>query len=175
MLLCHFLLFFSPLCSIEYANKLVSTPISVQYGSQTVSSISEQANVSLFNTTVSDSSTIYGNLSANGAQIADVVVNGSAYLVNCTITGSISVYGELQMQNCQVNGQISTYASLLTLDNTTASSIFVLSEQGQQTIQLQNASLINGPINFQSGKGIVNLYGSSFLNGALTGGRLIRN
>ncbi len=168
-------LFFAPIYAAEHAIKYVMTDTSVQYGPQTVPSISEQANVLLYGTNVQGAAHVNGNLTAKDAQIGTVVVNGSATLVNCVIRNSISVYGELQMQNCQVFGEVSTYAPLLTLSSSSANSLINLTESGQQSILLQSGSIINGPITFFSGNGSVTLSGGSYISGALSGGRTIRN
>ena len=166
---------FSPLFAIEHAIKFVITDTSVQYGKQSIAAISEQANVSLFKTQVNGLAHIDGNLNASRATLSDVVVNGSATLSDCTISGSISVYGELQLHNCQVTGQVSTYALYLLLDNTTAGSILVLNGQDlQQTVELRHKSLINSSITFEQGSGTLNLWGGSYYAGTLTGGSSIR-
>jgi hypothetical protein len=158
----------------EYAVKSVTTDILVQYGSQTVPSISEQANVALNGTTVTGTTCVFGSLTASDAELGPVVVHGTATIVNSTINGPISVHGELQLQNCQVNGEISTYSSRLTLSSTNASSIVNLSEGGQQTITLRNGSNINGAISFQSGNGTVALSDGSYFSGLLSGGRSVK-
>ncbi len=168
-------IFLSPLSAAEHATKFVITDLIVQYGAQTFSGITEQANVSLAGTNVNGTTYVNGNLTANGAQLHDVVVNGSATIVNSTINGSISVYGELQLQNCTVYGELSTYFNILTLTNTSANTIINLNAFGQQNILLQNGSIVNGSITFLSGNGIVSLSTNSFLAGAVNGGKFVRS
>lgn len=167
-----FCVLLNTLYSDEHAIKFVTPNTLVQYGPQTIPSISEIAMVSLFGTTVDGSVHVDGTLTASEAQMGSVVVNGNASFTNCIIKGALSVYGNLQMQNCQVFGQISTYAPFLSLDKTQAPSIINLSKQGQQTIALQNQTFIKGTITFASGNGLVNLYGGSYVVGSVAGGRI---
>ncbi len=168
-------LFFSQLAAAERAIKFVITDMIVQYGGQTFSEIAEQANVSLSATSVHGMTHVNGNLTAYGAQLADIVVNGSASLANCTINGSISVYGELQLQNCLVKGEISTYHSILSLTSCRVDTIINLNTAGEQNIFLQGGSVVNGAITFLSGNGIVSTSSSSFLSGGVNGGKVVRS
>lgn len=165
--------FLAPL-SAEYAVKSVVTDILVQYGFQTVPSISEQGNVNLEGTTVTGTTCVFGNLTAKDSTLGSVVVHGTANLVNCTVNGSLSVHGQTELQNSEVNGEISTYSPRLILTATNTNSILNLSEGGQQNITMQSGSYVNGPITFTSGNGLVTTSGGSYFSGQLTGGRSAR-
>ena len=177
-LLLSFCLFLFPLHfslgAIEQASKLVTIDTLVQYGPQTIASVQERANVALYGTTVTGTTQIDGNLTTNNATIHDATINGNAYFANTTITGSLSIYGNLSLQNCQVSGQIYSFGSQVSLDNTKAQSIYFFTNKGQQTAILQNSSMLSGPLTFDSGIGIVQLYANSFIGGPITGGQYSR-
>lgn len=153
------------------AIKLVSTDLTVSYGSQRIPSITETANVFLRGTKVQGDVYVNGNLNANDANISDITVNGNAIFTNCTIKGNISVYGNVQIVNSHVQGTITTYAQKLILTSSQTSTITVKDNSGQQVVSLRKKSNVKGNITFKSKKGVVEQAQGSLITGTVVGGK----
>lgn len=128
------------------------------YGNEILNSIQVNGFVTLNGTTILQQLQVNGSLSANQAQIGEMVVNGQASLNNCTVKNKSVVAGSLSAMLSTFNDEITLDSNNSTFDGCTIVSIRVRKNKNSAippTIELKGKTKVSGMITFESGNGQV--------------------
>lgn len=146
-------------------------------GEQTYETVDCQGILKLNGSTIKKNLQVTGSLIATFANIQALDVSGEVNLRSSTIAEKSSISGYLRAQSTHFKAPITINGRKAVFTNSQLSSITVKEEHGfkaKQIIELKQNSIVDGSIQFDSGKGEVHVYPGSRINGSVTGGKIIK-
>ncbi len=147
------------------------------YGKEKLESLNATGLVRLNGTEVSDALHITGSLICRNAQIGSLDVQGEANLTETTVLKGVSVMGLIQAIRSTFKEPITILSQRAVFTASTLEGITVKKDsayKGKQIIELRQGTIVNGPIEFESGKGEVIIFSSSQVLGTVKGGKIIK-
>ena len=143
------------------------------YGDQTIPCINSCGTLNLQGTTVSGKTEVKGALTAKGAHLNILDVQGSANIDQTTIESNTYIQGLIVANRTSFLGSVvlttcSYYQS--TFNNSTIKEITVeKSLEGREIIHLNGDTIVQGNIVFKSGHGLVNIQSGCQILGQVIG------
>ncbi|MGD9152208.1 MAG: hypothetical protein PVG30_00910 [Gammaproteobacteria bacterium] len=188
-----FVILFGLLISIAvYASKVCHyLPGVVVCGKGSVHNVLAAGYANLNGTTVTNSIKVGGYLSAKNSNLNLVACGGGVDIDKSNITGSVGFAGAAILNKVSINGKCSELGLLVAKDADFANTIEITgeithfqhsktvailvhpSEHPQEKIYLEDQTVVNGNITFESGNGIVVKSADSTILGNVIGGKII--
>ncbi len=147
------------------------------FGSETLDSLQGAGLVKMYGTTVVNLVQVSGSLITKNAQIGSLEITGEANLTGTTVHGGGNVAGSLQMVSSTFNQSLTLTSQKAVFTASHLEGIKVLQDmgyKGKQILELRKGTIVNGPIEFQSGKGEVQVFPGSLVLGEVTGGKIVK-
>lgn len=137
------------------------------YGKETVERIEKNGAVYLNGTKVTGRVNVNGSMNAKEAEMESLQVNGSADLNKSVIVKNCTVNGTLNATNTIFQAEVSVASEHVILSQCQVASLKIkklTGFSGNQIVELRDGTKITGPINFESGNGVIWLSPTSEVN-----------
>lgn len=168
---------FAQLSANIFAQEIAMDHPNRTYVNETIPVIKAKGFVKLQGTTVSKYLYVYGRLKAMSATIEQMQSVGPTVLLQCIVKKKSLIQGPLIISYSIIEEELTVGSEKATFNASNISSIFVAkitAPKNPQVIELNEKTVVHGPIIFASGEGIVILHSGSKILGGVIGGTVLQ-
>jgi len=147
------------------------------YGAVTLDSLQGAGLVKLNGTSVLNTAHFDGSFLANDVRIGALEVSGEANLTAAIIGQKSFIFGSLQAVRSTFSKPLTLLTQKAVFTGCKIESIIVKKDtacKGKQVLELKLGTIVDGSIEFESGKGEVVLFPGSQVLGPITGGKVLK-
>lgn len=143
------------------------------YGETEVNSLDLLGTYKFNGTKVNEVLKITGNLVTQKATLHEIDAEGNVQLTDSGITGRTQIVGSLQAKGSNFNEPISFMGQKALFTDCKLKGITIRRDaafRAKQVLELKGNTVINGPVIFEGGGGVILLSPGSKITGTVTGG-----
>ena len=139
-------------------------------GAGVVDSVHDVGNVTLTGTTVKNTTTVSGQLTASQAMLNALVVNGKVQLTETDVKGKSNIRGFMQADKTTFHNVLNLHANEAEFVSSTTQAIHMKPTEGSAAkLHLSGSTIVQGNVDFKPAGGVILLDGGSKIMGKVVG------